>query len=845
MKTILKSFLFLLLLAGIIGCSRKKNTFLSRNWHAVTAEYNTLYNGNLALELGKEELNQSYQDNYWAILPVERLHVSEEVMVPGTNQNPNFAVAEEKAVKAIQRHSMLLDGRERNPQIDEAYLLLGKARYYDQRFVPALEAFNYILHKYPLSNTINEAKIWREKANMRLEFDELAIKNLKKILEDEKLEEENRANASAALAQAYMNIGALDSAVVQIHKAARLTDDKKEEGRYWFITGQLYDALEKKDSANYAYQQVIDLKRRSPRVYMINAQIAQVRNQEIAPGEKVAILEYLTELSENRENRPFLDKIYFELAEFHYQMDSVDLAVDYYNRSLQSPSTDLYLQSLDYETLGNINFDAANFEVAGAYYDSTLQKLAENSREFRIIKRKHDNLNDVIYYEQLARSTDSVLRIASLSEEEQREFFTSYAAGLKERSLEADEPEAEEENVAENYFENKRSGMPGMPTLGSGFYFYNPTTVAYGKQEFTRVWGNRKLADNWRTGGQAGVLATSDTISALPATADDPRFDPETYLAKIPKDPAMLDSIAADRNFANYQLGLIYREKFDENELAAEKLEFVLQNEPEERLLVPAKYNLYKIYSEFGELAKAQSLKNDIITQYPDSRYAAILQNPESLREDENNPTALYEEVYALYEEQRYEEVISQSNELIQNFAGDEIVPKLELLKAMAEGRLSGLDRYAESLSFVALNYPQSVEGKRAQELLNTAVPALPAAEFLTDSAATSFKLVFPFEKGQNEEVEKFESRLEKILEELDYTHLNVSKDVYDAQQVLVVVHGFGSPERAKGFAELLSVNKKYQIQKNSFYISTPNYRIVQIHKNLENYLQSLLTPPY
>jgi hypothetical protein len=41
---------------------------------------------------------------------------------------------------------MNIDGR-KNYQIDEAYLL-GKARYYDQRFIPALDAFNYILYKY-------------------------------------------------------------------------------------------------------------------------------------------------------------------------------------------------------------------------------------------------------------------------------------------------------------------------------------------------------------------------------------------------------------------------------------------------------------------------------------------------------------------------------------------------------------------------------------------------------------------------------------------------------------------------------------------------------------------------
>jgi hypothetical protein len=59
-------------------------------------------------------------------------------------------LAETKATKAIQKHSMNIDGRERN-QIDEAYLLLGKARYYDQRFIPALDAFNYILYKYPVA----------------------------------------------------------------------------------------------------------------------------------------------------------------------------------------------------------------------------------------------------------------------------------------------------------------------------------------------------------------------------------------------------------------------------------------------------------------------------------------------------------------------------------------------------------------------------------------------------------------------------------------------------------------------------------------------------------------------
>jgi len=113
----------------------------------------------MALDKGIIDLKAQNQDNYWEVLPVERMQISKEAILPGeTKINPNFERAETKATMAIQKHSMNIGGAEKNPQMDEAYLMLGKARYYDQRFVPALEAFNYILYKYPNSDKIYEAK---------------------------------------------------------------------------------------------------------------------------------------------------------------------------------------------------------------------------------------------------------------------------------------------------------------------------------------------------------------------------------------------------------------------------------------------------------------------------------------------------------------------------------------------------------------------------------------------------------------------------------------------------------------------------------------------------------------
>ena len=106
------------MLVALGSCSRKKDTFVTRNFHAVTAEFNALFNGGEALIDGNEELATTYRDNFWEVLPVERFEIKEAILKPGEKGNPNFNRAEEKAAKAIQRHSIYLNGKEYNPQID-------------------------------------------------------------------------------------------------------------------------------------------------------------------------------------------------------------------------------------------------------------------------------------------------------------------------------------------------------------------------------------------------------------------------------------------------------------------------------------------------------------------------------------------------------------------------------------------------------------------------------------------------------------------------------------------------------------------------------------------------------
>ena len=290
MKNVYNFILFgALTLFAVTGCSRKKDKFINRSWHSLNTKYNILYNGEIALESGKTEINTAYTDNYWEILPIERLQVTDEIVLGDKAQNPNFERAEDKAVKAIQTHGMNIRGKEKNPQIDESYILLGKARYFDNRFIPALEAFNYILFKYPASSNVNLARIWRAKTNLRLENEGLAIENLKELIGLNKLSDKDEVAAASALAQAYITTKAIDSAITQLQLASELTKNNEELGRLRFIEGQLYNFLGVKDSANIAFDKVISLKRKTPRIYMISAHLEKIKNFDFINGDKLTL----------------------------------------------------------------------------------------------------------------------------------------------------------------------------------------------------------------------------------------------------------------------------------------------------------------------------------------------------------------------------------------------------------------------------------------------------------------------------------------------------------------------------------------------------------------------------
>lgn len=836
LKYILRGISLILLLGTLTGCSRKNNNFFSRTWHAVGTQYNTLYNGNLALEQGKQEIRSNYVENFWNILPVETVPIIELSVGAQKEEINYFDRAENKAVKAIQGHSMMIDGWEENPQIDEAYMLLGKSRYYNQRYVSALDAFNFILQRYPLSNSINQAKLWKEKTRLRLNQETLIVLNLKEILEEESLKDKEREFAAATLAQAYINLTYLDSALVQVENAAKWSANKSDRGRYLFIAGQLHNKLLQPVKANVLFSQVIALNRQVPRAYLLNAHLLRLKNLGEDPEKQPDILRNLENLASDRENRPYLSRIYFEIARYYYANDSIAPAVRYYKRSLYEGSRDGYLKSMTYRNLGDIYLNQGYYLEAGSYYDSTLTYLTENSREHRTVLGKKTNLEDLIYFENTLRANDSILHLASLSDQARLAYFTDYTeklrrstADLKERSSSAVDPLYN--SVTVNY--------PEFSSEGSVYYFYNSSAVSNGEEEFLRVWGARPLVDNWRIRSSlSGHVETNqlDSNSVKEVRNENPLFNPITYINRLPDDPIELDSLEKQKNVAHYQLGLIYRDKFNELHKAAEHLEYLLGVQ-HEGLLVSTKFNLIKVYELMGNEAKAQGMRDELLRQHPNSRFAHILVNQETTLQDLESAQISYEVLYKQYQKQEFEEVINKVEGYLDEYYAEPTVPAFKMLRAMAMGRLFGLEAYSGALKELALDYPRTEEGKKAEKLLNHTLPQLSKETLQKEVPEEEYKILFWFNREELHKALDLQTKLKGIFEQYQMHQLATSVDIYNPQELFVVIHGFNKKEAAQNFWITLSNLNENLNSENSLYISGSNYRIIQIHKNFATYL--------
>ena len=796
--------------------------------------YNVLYNGNLALEEGKKELAEKRKDNYFEILEVEPEVHSQNYNLKGEG-NPHFDRAEEKAIKAIQRHSMVFDGKQKNRKIDDAYMLLGKARYYNGRYIPALEAFNHLLTNYGETNQRYNAAVWREKAHIQLGREQLAVTALEKILEEEQPKRRERATLHAVLAQAFINLESYPKAIEALKQASQETKEKPKRGRYYFIIGQLFEHLQQKDSAQAYYQKVIGLNWNVPRRLWVEAQVGKARTQTLTPEEKIAYTKKLRKMEKLYEHKDLLDLVYFQHALFLEGENQPKAATNYFLRSLEKNKDNEGLRRRTHEHLGELYFKDKKYPLAYAHYDSTLVYIPKNTLEHLYMRRKRDNLAQITAFENTIAKADSLSRIMKMPKEEQIRYFERHIDSLKQQP-------ATQQAVTITDF--GRATTPQQQNPQEGFYFYLPQTVAYGKQLFKQRFGDRPLMDNWRWSNQLIAQQSTDVVTDSLAIS---QISPEDYLKKLPT-PSELEQLQKDRETALYGVGELYWEKFADGKLAEQRLTRLLSLTHNDKLKEKTLYLLYKINEKNPK--EADAYKQQLLTSFPNSEYAKPISGQQSTNEKE-----LQEQYQRLSDQlaaQQYAEVLAYIQAHKTAYKTSSMGPDFDILKAKAIARLEGKTAYIRELEAIVQEYPNTSQADDLKEKLKILKGSSEKPTFLPDEEATSWKVVL---QGGLDEQQL--TQLKNYLEENGFAYLTLSQDVYDDKEQFVVLHGFMSKQMAEGFVQrvnhyfqenALKNKKKKDEEKNQentmffkefFVISSENYAILQAFKNKEEYIKN------
>ena len=795
-----------------MGCSTQKNKNLNKRYHSTVSTYNVLFNGNESINEGKESFLKSYKEDFWEILPVEPIESTNKIITVDGLENKSFLKAEEKAAKAIQKHSMLIGGVQYNPKTQYAYLMLGRARYLDQRYVQAIDAFNQV-YKLNIENEVwKRSVIWKARSNIRLEQELVAVELLQELLKNKKNSSEIVAKAYSVLSMAYLKLNKTNEALKTLEIAQRNTKDKNHKARLLYIKGQLYEKQNEIDSAKNSFNKILNFKRKISRNIYINAKIKALLYSESLNSKK----EFL-KLIKNEENKPYLDKIYYNYSKLLFSTGSVAMAKNFLNMSIKENPADKKLKSKAYIKFSELNFNDTNFLTAGRYLDSTLQVLDKKSKEFWFYERQKKGIQKVVDLEENLIFYDSLIRLSSYDKKKLDEILKSISTENKQQSEKSSSNEVRQDRVFKK----------------TNFYFYNDKIVAFGIKSFKSVWGNRERNTYWRSEKSILKNNISSDNTANEEGSNKPVSENETQFLELYKDIPFSefkkDSLNNIIDLSKLELAELYTLKYKNYKLGETVLTQYLSEDPNSNRATKAKYLLYKLY-KIQNNEKYIKIKEDIIASDSLSRFAKILLKDPDMLMDENKSLALRDSLAKMFNNQDFEKIIKSVDLNIDIVEKEEIKVDLELLRAQSYGRLEGIEKYTELLKEISKKY---LENKTAIDLNKTI--SMIGRKWKTPislKASKDFKLIFIVNNSDlnKSEILKINNKISTELNSIN----RVSFDVYNNKNNLIVIHDFKSEEKAEDTALKITVQIPELRLKNNFVALSSQYKNMLIYKTLD-----------
>ncbi len=710
--------LSLLTIAVLMGCSTSKNTFPNRAYHNVTCRYNVYWNGNQAMKDAEKEYAKLSKDNYTVTLPIYNYPDKTELGPCLSHLDRTI----EKSSKAIHKHSMMIKGKEYVKTIDDAYFLMAKSYFYKQDYVQAQRVLNYIVHTYPKSNIRNEAEVLLARTQMRQGYFTSADELLETIrYMNEKKNKKNFAvlfNAAKAEYHLTAPDGDVQEAIDYIGNALANKPKREFRTRLQLILGELYENLGQQAEAQKNFKTVI--KKSNNYEMTFCAQMHLAANYDGTESNRNAITKQLNKMLKDKKNEDYHDQIYYAFSEIARIDEDEELRMEYLAKSVASSTENNYQKTFSSITLADLYFDNNEYREAQNYYDTAMMAIPKNYPNYEQLQKKSSVLKDLVDKLNEIDLQDSLLRIANLPEGQRNAWVRKMIADYTEAERKAAEEEAERMLAMQN-----AASYTNINTTSSNgkWYFYNQSLVTAGQQDFYRRFGNRKLEDNWFISNKTQISFDDMAVMNDPSLARDtveydedgnpiPRRETDPtkeayYLQDLPLTQEAKDSANAIIAKDLYETGFMYQDLLSDTKRAIASFESLLQRYPKSEYALPAVFMLYTLYSSIGD-PKAETYKNMLLTQYPETDYAKLIQDPDYYNKLAAKAKILenqYSQVYEDFTQKRWRNVVQAADAAIPSCTDKTLESQYAYLRAVAAGQLFNDDTLIVGLTRVVNNY--------------------------------------------------------------------------------------------------------------------------------------------
>jgi tetratricopeptide (TPR) repeat protein len=677
----------------------------------ITTKFNILYNSKKILHDAEQNRISLAKPNYQHPLPV--------FIEPNEASIPSNAKLMDSV---IQKAVTIINDKSDSKYIDDAYFIMARANYEKGNYYTAAEFISYVINTVtPGKTVLLEASLaWKCRALLQIGYVKQAAKVLDSTFSVAAGNKHTSALAYATRAKYDIETGDLDHAIQSLNLAIDESKDAKEKLRWHYLLGQLLQKQKDYVGASAHFKRVI--KSNASFEMAFNAQLNEVFMQKNeGDSSYVNTISKLKRMLKDDKNRGFTDQIHYIIGETYLQAEKKEEALKSFNSSLKEQSTNNFQRALTYLKMADLYFEQGAYEKSKLYYDSTSTLIDTNFPNYELIRSKVSHLDELVLHLNTISTQDTLQMLAKLPDEARVKKIDSI---FEHRKLQ--EKSVAQTNVSANQTQNLNfNDVPLRDAANKGatstsFYFNNPAAVSSGLSAFRRRWGNRSLEDNWRFKNKGTDASYANETELLEIKKDSMTnelaalAEKENFIQAIPLTEESLKESNRKIIYAYVKLGEIYRDNLQDKEAAAKVYTTLLARFPQltEKDLI--NYNLYRLYSELGELEKSSRYKNQLLSSSPQSIYAKVIQDPDylnKLNQESQTLNNLYGEVYTLYGEKQFDQVIALTDSINTLIDGDDrpaIAAQLAYLKALAIGRTSPLDTFEQELKQIKSDYPNN-----------------------------------------------------------------------------------------------------------------------------------------